>query len=299
MRTVVRILLYGLLVAAVIVAIVSFRWYRWQGYTCRLEGDGITVFSDYDSTTASRFHRLCRAFRQHFDRQIWPVPMEEMDLKIYLFKDPTAYDDYCRRVRSAISPFGFYSRRHRLIVVNGRMGWLTVFHEMVHYFAHSRGYRLSEYLEEGLATYFERCLGYVESENDFQLFFGYLNPIRFQEVRDWAYRSCLTFADMRTNQYLAGTFFVFADRRRALDRFLKSYIQTQDLDSACHQAFDAERTEVERQWNDFIKETVLGLDYGFWQDIGIFLSRQGFEEFLEDRGARWDQESEIFTVNRQ
>ena len=293
-----RLILYGLAAAAAALAVLSFRWYRWNDYSCKIEGEGITVFSDYEKASAADFHRLALTFHRYFDAQILSVPKERMDLKIYLFKDQAAYYNYCRRVRFQKSPFGFYSRRHRLIVINGRMGWMTVFHEMVHYFMHRYGYSLPEPLEEGLAAYFERGMGYVESQGDYLLLFGYLNPVKFLEVQQRAAGSGLTFEDMKSNQYLASTFFVFADRKRAMNNFLEAYLRTQDLNQCCHQAFGMDQAAVERQWTDFIRQTVLGLDYEFWQNISLFFNRGAFEEWLEGYGARWDAEREIYTVNR-
>ncbi len=201
-------------------------------------------------------------------------------------------------MRAGNSPFGFYFRRHRLIIINGTMGFTTILHEMVHYFLHQGGYRLPEWLEEGLAAYFERGMGYYQSDADFLMLFGYLNPVRFQEVQSLAYEKGLSFEAMASSQQLAGTFFVFADRRKAMKIFLRSYLATQDLEESCRQAFGAGREAIEREWTDFVRTTVLGLDFEFWQKAAFFNSRQGFEEWLDSQGARWDPEKEVYTTNR-
>lgn len=293
-----RIGLYGLLAAAAAATVLSLRWHRWSGYTCRVEGGGITIYSDYDQTTVSKLHGFARAFRRHFDAAVLPLPRDEKGLRIYLFKSQPAYLDYCRRVRAGNMPFGFYSRRHRLIAINGTMGFTTILHEMVHHFMHQAGYRLPEWLEEGLAAYFERGMGYYQSDSDFLLLFGYLNPVRFQEVQALAYERGLDFDDMASSQQLAGTFFVFADRRKAMGRFLQSYSSTQDLEESCLAAFGTGRGQTEKEWTDFVRNTVLGLDFEFWKQAMFFYDRERFEEWLDSQGARWDQVNEVYTTNR-
>lgn len=293
-----RVALYGLLAAAAAATLFALRWHRWSGYTCRVGGDGIEIYSDYDRATVTMLHGFARAFRGHFDSSVIPLPPDRKGLRIYLFKSQPAYYDYCRRVRAGGSPFGFYSRRHRLIAINGTMGFATIMHEMVHHFMHQAGVRMPEWLEEGLASYYERGMGYYQSDNDCLMLFGYLNPIRFQEVQSLAYERGLTFKAMASNQQLAGTFFVFADRRKAMGSFLRCYLATGDLEESCRQAFGTGREATEREWTDFVRTTVLGLDFEFWQKAAFFGSRKGFEEWLDSQGARWDPGKEVYMANR-
>lgn len=293
-----RILLYSILALAAGLTVFSFSWYRWQGYKYHFQNRGIEVYSDCDSSTTKTVLDLCVSFREYFHQYILPVRSDLGGLKLYYFNDQRDYYNYCRRVRAVNTPHGFYSRRHRLIVINGPLGgYGTIFHEMVHFLLHRGGYRFPLWLEEGLAAFHERAMGYRTGGHDFLMLFGYLNPVKFKDLQAESYTRQMTFADME-NQHTASTFFVFADRRRVLRKFLEAYLATQDLEASCRQAFGGGTVEVQQQWTDWLRNQFLGLDFEFWMRAQFFDSQESFENFINYYGARWDQDNEVFTTNR-
>jgi len=296
-KFVLRFLLYGLLALAAAVAIVSRRWFEWHGYRTKAAQSGITVYSDLDPVSVRGLLGLCQAFREYFNSAVLPVPPGKLD--VYLFKHQKDYYGYCKRVRATTnSPFGFYSRRHRLIVINGEMGTGTVLHELVHHFMHTGQYDLPPWLEEGVASYFERGLGYYEGPAKLRLLFGYLNPVRFQEVQASALANELSFASMMRSQQTASTFFVYADRCRALHAFLEAYLATKDMDKSCRLALGIDAATAERHWVEWVRTQVLGFDFEFWQRTQIYATEAEFDQLLGFYGARWDDSLEIYTANQ-
>lgn len=295
-RVLLRTVLYGSLAVAVAAAFFSFRWYRWQGYRTVQQRQGITIYSDMDTATVGKILGLCCVFREYYRSNILPVPEGNAD--VYLFGRQADYLAYCRRIRAGRdTPSGFYSRRHRLIVMHAQTGIGTLFHELSHCFVHQGGHGLALWLEEGLSAYFEKGMGYYERDDDHRLFYGYLNPVKFQEIQLSARSGQLSFAEFERSQHAAGTFMVYADRRRSLRPFLSAYLRTRDLDASCRQAFGAGSAQVERDWASWAAGYVLGFDHEFWRNANYYTTRQGFEDYLARFRARWDDSLEIYTAN--
>jgi len=176
-------------------------------------------------------------------------------------------------------------------------GYGTILHEMVHHLIHQGNYRLPLWLEEGLAAYHERGMGYISPSGENLMLFGYLHPVKYQDLQAESFTREMTFADMEQNQHTASTFFVFADRRRAINKFLQAYLDTRNLEAACRQAFGCGADSVQKLWTAWLRSQVLGKDFEFWQRCQFFVSRDDFQNYLDYYGARWDGEYEIYTAN--
>ena len=80
-------------------------------------------------------------------------------LDIWLFKDKTSYRKHTKSVfgDTPTTPFGYYSSRHRALVMNIATGGGTLVHEIVHPFIESNFPGCPSWFNEGLASLYEQC----------------------------------------------------------------------------------------------------------------------------------------------
>ena len=91
--------------------------------------------------------------RDYFDKD----PSDILD--IWLFKDKTSYDENTLTLfnEAPDTPFGFYSDRHKALIMNIATGGGTLVHEIVHPFMASNIPQCPAWLNEGLGSLYEQC----------------------------------------------------------------------------------------------------------------------------------------------
>jgi hypothetical protein len=79
-------------------------------------------------------------------------------LKIYLFKDAKSYSDYVKKIygKEPSTPFGFYKREDKKLVMDISTGTGTLAHEMVHPFLETDFPDVPPWFNEGFASLFEQ-----------------------------------------------------------------------------------------------------------------------------------------------
>jgi hypothetical protein len=80
-------------------------------------------------------------------------------LTVWLFKDRRSYLRHTRALfgRTPSTPYGYYSREHRALVMNINTGGGTLVHEMVHPFIEANFPGCPAWFNEGLGSLFEAC----------------------------------------------------------------------------------------------------------------------------------------------
>ncbi|MFQ5731377.1 MAG: C39 family peptidase [Planctomycetaceae bacterium] len=80
-------------------------------------------------------------------------------LDIWLFKDRDSYLKHTKAIfdDKPTTPFGYYSSRHRALVMNIATGGGTLVHEIVHPFIESNFHGCPSWFNEGLASLYEQC----------------------------------------------------------------------------------------------------------------------------------------------
>lgn len=83
-------------------------------------------------------------------------PFEILD--IWLFKDKESYEKHTEAIfkEKPDTPYGFYSRTHRALIMNIATGGGTLVHEIVHPFMESNFPRCPSWFNEGLASLYEQ-----------------------------------------------------------------------------------------------------------------------------------------------
>jgi Peptidase_C39 like family len=80
-------------------------------------------------------------------------------LDVWLFKDRESYRKHTKSVfgDTPTTPFGYYSARHRALIMNISTGGGTLVHEIVHPFIESNFPGCPSWFNEGLASLYEQC----------------------------------------------------------------------------------------------------------------------------------------------
>jgi hypothetical protein len=96
-----------------------------------------------------------RVLQAYFNGRFGRPP--ERAVSVYLFRDARSYEQYCqtRWAQACASPYGFYRRDERRIVMNAGLGIGTLTHELVHPIVETDFPEAPEWLNEGIASLFE------------------------------------------------------------------------------------------------------------------------------------------------
>ncbi|MDA1085390.1 MAG: C39 family peptidase [Verrucomicrobia bacterium] len=92
-------------------------------------------------------------------------------IDIWLFKDKPSYEKHTLQLfkERPTTPFGYYSDKHRALIMNIATGGGTLVHEMVHPFMEANFPACPAWFNEGLASLYEQC-----GEKDGHIY-GYTN----------------------------------------------------------------------------------------------------------------------------
>jgi hypothetical protein len=80
-------------------------------------------------------------------------------IDVWLFKNRASYEKHTRTLfgEKPTTPFGYYSAKHRALVMNIATGGGTLVHEIVHPFVAADFPQCPAWLNEGLGSLFEQC----------------------------------------------------------------------------------------------------------------------------------------------
>lgn len=80
-------------------------------------------------------------------------------LDIWLFKDEASYKKHTRILfgEEPTTPYGYYSRKHKALIMNIGTGGGTLVHEIVHPFIEANFPACPPWLNEGLGSLYEQC----------------------------------------------------------------------------------------------------------------------------------------------
>ncbi|MAG57616.1 MAG: hypothetical protein CMJ83_15090 [Planctomycetes bacterium] len=80
-------------------------------------------------------------------------------IDVWLFKDKRSYRQHVKQLWDVTphTPYGYYSRQHRVLVMNIETGGGTLVHEIVHPFMEANFEACPAWFNEGLASLYEQC----------------------------------------------------------------------------------------------------------------------------------------------
>ncbi len=122
---------------------------RVEDYFFVASNDSMPKFIEYKQTISRVFRYL---YEDYFTRK------PERPIRVYLFRDKSSYDSYCRATyeKPPATPYGFYMSRERKMVMNISTGMGTLAHELVHPLLSEDFPGVPSWFNEGFASLFEQ-----------------------------------------------------------------------------------------------------------------------------------------------
>ncbi|HYG74123.1 MAG TPA: DUF1570 domain-containing protein [Planctomycetota bacterium] len=116
------------------------------------------VATDLEENEAPRFtqHTIGR-YAADIQRQLFTKTPRTEPVKVLLFKDKLSYETWNKKLYNSkpTTPYGYYSRQRKALVMNIATGGGTLLHEMVHAMAEADFGEIPAWLNEGLGSLFE------------------------------------------------------------------------------------------------------------------------------------------------
>jgi hypothetical protein len=167
------------------------------------------------------------------------------------------------------TPYGYYSRKDRALVMNISTGGGTLVHEIVHPFIESNFPDAPAWLNEGLGSLYEQCDerdGHIYGNTNWRLA-GLQSAIEENVVPSFAELTAMDddtfYGDDSGVNYAASRYLLYyLQERGLLVRFYKSFHAARKTDPSGHQSLkktlgEDDMAAFEKRWKKF----VLGLSF--------------------------------------
>jgi hypothetical protein len=196
--------------------------------------------------------------KQHAEETIrWAVEKLKQDyfaddpaeiLDIWLFKDATSYRKHAKLIfnDNPSTPYGYYSRAHKALIMNISTGGGTLVHEIVHPFVEANFADCPSWFNEGLGSLYEQC-----AEQDGHIH-GYVNwrlQGLQQAIKDGRVRPFDELTSMDTNTFYSDTRGV----NYAQSRYLLYYLQEKGLLVDFYRLFHSQRKNDPTGYKSLVK----------------------------------------------
>ena len=203
---------------------------------------------------------VTRLKQQYFEKD------PERIIDIWLFKDRVSYETNVEWLfgRKPHTPFGYYSRSDRALVMNISTGGGTLVHEIVHPFIESNFPDCPAWFNEGLASLYEQCRdrdGLIWGSTNWRLR-GLQDAIRRDAVppfKTLCEASAREFyqEDPGTNYSQARYLCYYLQQHGLLDKFYRRFCDHVDRDPAGYETLKSvleveDMDEFQTRWQDYI-----------------------------------------------
>ena len=128
------------------------------GFQVKIQKPFVVIGDEPRRTVESRAKRTVKWATDHLKALYFRKDPNHI-LDIWLFKDRDSYRKHTKKVfgDTPTTPFGYYSSRHRALIMNIATGGGTLVHEIVHPFIESNFPACPSWFNEGLASLYEQC----------------------------------------------------------------------------------------------------------------------------------------------
>jgi hypothetical protein len=159
-------------------------------------------------------------------------------LEIWLFKDDESYRKNTRLMFGDVpsTPYGYYSRTHKALIMNIGTGGGTLVHEIVHPFIEANFPACPSWLNEGLGSLYEQC---GEASGHIRGFTNWRLPGLQRAIRDGKVRSFKELMEMDARAFYNDDSGV----NYAQSRYLCYYLQEKNLLVKFYKEFLAKQAE--------------------------------------------------------
>ena len=258
-------MLFLLSIAILLFLVVVYVDYRYglrkhpKTLSTRRKTEHFHIYTNLDSDSLNYYEHFLEGFFDYFSSRYFKV-RQKRRLKVYLFRDTASYKPYAESVREHYTPYGFYMGPWvNIIVVNRDSGLGTVTHELVHHFiAGSFASHPHKWIDEGIATFFEKFIGHLDKEGKLTISFGYFSNWRFPITKKNVDRLSLSrlISATEPDQCAARSLMLFLHKKGVLNNFIRQMsMQTDDPTGlvTMQKVYGKSIPEIEQKWKDWIR----------------------------------------------
>lgn len=216
------------------------------------------IYTDVDEASLDYYEHFFEGFYDYFNREYFEIG-QSRPLKVYLFKGAESYSPFAESVRGLRTPYGFYMGPWaNTIVVNRESGLGTTTHELVHHFIRTSFVRRPpKWVDEGIATFFEKFIGHIGEDGKLTISFGYFSNWRFPETKRLA--KWLSIEGLVTleepDQSAARSLMLFLHKKGLFKQFVREMsVQKNDPtgELTLQKVYGKSIPDIEREWKDWV-----------------------------------------------
>ena len=261
------------------------------------------IYTDLDSDSLDYYEHFLEGFFDYFNSQYFKIGQKRR-LKVYLFKDAIGYQSYAQSVLKSYTPYGFYMGPWtNIIVVNRDSGLGTATHELVHHFiATSFASHTPEWVNEGIATFFEKFIGHLDKQGKLTISFGYFSNWRFPITKQNIGTISLSrlIASTNPDQCNARALMLFLHKKGRFKNFIRQMAeQTNDPTGSItlRKVYGKSISRIEQDWKDWIKSQPLDANVALVQRAFVLTDQQWQSWWKANKNTLyWSDDEQIYKV---
>jgi len=263
------------------------------------------IYSNLDKESIEHYVQFLEGFYYYINGEYFKIGQKK-PLKVFLFKDLDSYKWYAEKV-GANTTSGFYmGKRENIIVVNHESGLGTVTHELVHHFiATSFARRPAKWVNEGIATFFEKFIGHVDNEKRLHISFGYFSNWRFPLTKMSVKVLDLDkmIKSKQPDQCTARSFMLFLNKEGVFKDFVGQIsIEKKDRDGSAtlERVYGKPISEIEKEWKDWINHQPIDEDVMLVPAAFVLTEDEWYNWWRENQDRLyWSEEEQIYRVKNK
>jgi hypothetical protein len=187
-------------------------------------------------------------------------------LDIWLFKDAASYNKHTKEIFNDTpgTPYGYFSHKHKALIMNIATGGGTLVHEIVHPYMHANFPDCPPWFNEGLGSLFEQCSereGRIVGATNWRLA-GLQRAIKADSVPSFKALTSMTNSefyneDRGTNYAQARYLCYYLQERGLLINFYKQFVANQKDDPSGLKTLrkilgEEDMDEFKKKWEMFV-----------------------------------------------
>jgi hypothetical protein len=234
-------------------------------FTVLIQKPFVVVGDDSPEKVQEHARRTVKWAVDHLKREYF-TDDPDVILDIWLFRDSVSYEENAERLfgKKPTTPYGYFSRQHKALVMNIATGGGTLVHEIVHPFIAANFPECPSWFNEGLASLYEQCAerdGRILGRTNWRLT-GLQTAIRKKKLPAFETLCGTTTRqfydeDPGTNYSQARYLCYYLQERGLLRKFYTEFRKNHEADPTGYQTLQAvlgteEMAEFQKRWEAWI-----------------------------------------------
>jgi hypothetical protein len=262
------------------------------------------IYTNLGAESVQYYADFFEGFFDYFSGQYFEIGQKK-HLNVYLFGDPYTYDTFVKTFEG-YTPYGFYmGPADNIIVVNCDSGLGTTTHELVHHFiATSFETRPPKWIDEGIATFFEKFIGHLDVDGSLEISFGYFSNWRFPITKSMADRLSIRrlMASANPDQCAARSLMLFLHKKGLFRECIKGWKTAKDPSAAVEvltAVYGSSLDDIESEWKAWVNAQPIDADVMLVQGAFVLTEPQ-WRQWWQSNQANlyWSEQEQIYRVKQ-